>query len=142
MRRTFVTTLLTRKNLPKDAAVFTALTLTRHHQLVTADSGDYARTFLSSTDKDQWGLKGLATLVEQTPTKAQTISPAIALSAFENAIGRDSWRYPSDTGKEYLNQLEQWGYHLSPVERIAAGHPAPADDDTDPAVDEDTVTAE
>jgi len=48
---------------------------------------------------------------------------ATALSARENHTGRKSWRTPNAADRDYLLQLQDWGYTLSAVERIAAGLP-------------------
>ncbi|MEF2978150.1 hypothetical protein [Subtercola sp. YIM 133946] len=69
--------------------------------------------------------EALAVMVEATPTKAGYVSLAVALSARENRTSRESWRDPNPSDKAYLLQIEKWGHHLSAVERIAAGYPAP-----------------
>ncbi|MFF2050322.1 ParB/RepB/Spo0J family partition protein [Leifsonia sp. NPDC058194] len=129
VRRDWVTRLLTRKTLPKDAIVFVALTLTEHaHTITDYKGGDLVGTFLSQPD-NYYPRSAAATLVESTPTKAGHVALAVTLSAREErAEDVEGWRHPSTVIGSYLLQLEAWGYKLSPVERIAGGYPETADE--------------
>jgi ParB family chromosome partitioning protein len=133
VRIDFLTTFLTRKKLPTDAAPFVAVTLTRHSYEVTGDNSGQAWSLLGHTGYA--GREALAKMVEATPTKAGHVNLAVALSARENTTGRDSWRNPDERTKAYLLQLEKWGHHLTDVERIAAGYPEAVE-----APDEDEAT--
>lgn len=131
VRRDWITKLLTRKTLPKDALVFVALTLTEHaHTITDYKSGDLVGTFLSQTG-DYYPRAAAARLVESTPTKAGHVTLTVALAAREaRAEDVEGWRHPSTEVGSYLLTLESWGYKLSPVERIAAGYPEDTTDDT------------
>lgn len=133
VRKDWVTGFLTRKKLPSDAAAFVAVTLTRHSYDVTGDNSGGAAVFLGH--EGYAAREALAAMVETTPTKAGYVSLAVALSARENRTSRESWRNPNPSDEAYLLQIEKWGHHLSAVERIAAGYPAP-----DEAVDADAET--
>ena len=43
---------------------------------------------------------------------------ALICAGYEKTIARDSWRSPSQTHRDYLNQLVTWGYTASDVEQI------------------------
>ncbi|KRE28261.1 ParB N-terminal domain-containing protein [Agromyces sp. Soil535] len=113
---------LTRKQLPKDAGEFLAITLTRHASDVNNYIGG-AQTLLNIEGYSD--SKRLAAHVENDPRTAGHVNLAIAFAIRENRTSRESWRTPNETDKAYLLQLEAWGYHLAPVERIAAGYPEP-----------------
>ncbi|WP_313540295.1 ParB/RepB/Spo0J family partition protein [Leifsonia aquatica] len=129
VRCDWVTRLLTRKSLPKDAIVFFALTLTEHaHTITDYKGGDLIGTFLNQPD-NYYPRSAAATLVESTPTKAGHVALAVALSAREaRAEDVEGWRHPSAVIGSYLLQLEAWGHKLAPVERIAAGYPEAAEE--------------
>lgn len=130
VRREWVTTFMGRKKLPADAAPFVAVTLTRHKWDFNNDHGSHAGAFLGIEGYNS--REAMAAQVEQTPTRAGHVNLALALSAREDATSRESWRNPNEDAKTYLLQLETWGHHLSPVERIAAGYSeTPDDPDTD-----------
>lgn len=122
IRREWVASLLSRKSLPKDAAAFAAVTLTKHLYTVKNDAQDWAHTFLDvKRTYNGRGDNALAQLVIDHPAKAEYVTLAIALSAFENAANREWHRQKPAEAAAYLTQLADWGYHLSPVERLAAG---------------------
>ncbi len=132
VRRAWITTLLTRKALPKDAHPFTALTLTRHAFEVANDHGTHTAAFLGLPEHSGWD--AIAQTVEKNPARAAHVSLAVALSAREARTSRESWRTPDPGTAAYLTRLEAWGYRLSAVERIAAGHTD--EPDTDPVEDD------
>jgi ParB family chromosome partitioning protein len=53
--------------------------------------------------------------------RAQVVSLAVVLAAYEQATGVHSWRQPDDATTAYLTFLQAAGYELSPVELHAAG---------------------
>lgn len=122
VRRDWVTTLLSRKTLPKDAALFLARTLTGHRQTVAADDQTHAHQRLGIERQIRYGINALDGYATENPTKAGQVSLAVAISPFENASNRNWWRHPTRDAESYLTALEAWGYHLSPTERIASGH--------------------
>jgi ParB family chromosome partitioning protein len=55
-----------------------------------------------------------------TPPRRQCGFSLVALvcAAYERTIAEDSWRSPSQTHRDYLNQLVLWGYTASEVGQI------------------------
>ncbi|WP_426518824.1 ParB/RepB/Spo0J family partition protein [Diaminobutyricibacter sp. McL0618] len=144
VRRDWITQFLTRKTLPKDSAVFVALSLTEHAQSITDyKAGDLVGRFLGITE-DYFARTAAAKLVATAPTRAGHVALAVALSAREaRADDVDTWRHPSTVVGSYLLQLEVWGYKPAPVERIAAGYPeSPDTDEQTTDADDEAVTAE
>ncbi|WP_181408878.1 ParB/RepB/Spo0J family partition protein [Schumannella soli] len=126
VRREWIATLLTRKTLPKAAALFEAVTLTSYSYTVSNDRHTHTRAFLG-LDPNGFGHDQIAKVATDTPTRAGHVVLATMLSARENHTSRESWRTPNAEDRDYLLQLQAWGYTLSAVERIAAG--LNADDD-------------
>ncbi|MFJ8896587.1 ParB/RepB/Spo0J family partition protein [Leifsonia sp. NPDC102414] len=140
VRRDWITGLLARKALPKDAGVFVALSLTTHAATITGyQAADLVGSFLGQKDSHYRG--DAAKLVDATPTKAGHVSLAVVLAARE-ACAEDvnGWRHPSQTVSSYLLALEAWGYKLSPVEKIAAGYSETDNEATD--AEADTTSAD
>ena len=48
---------------------------------------------------------------------------------YEKTLAKDSWRYPGETHRDYLNQLVTWGYTPSEVENIILDGQKPAEDE-------------
>jgi len=122
VRREWVASLLGRKTLPKDAPVFVAQALTRHRFTMNQDAQEHAYAFLGI--ERTYGTRGqnaLAELAERNPAKAGFVALSVALSAFENAANREWHRQKPAEAATYLSQLATWGYHLSAVEKLAAG---------------------
>lgn len=124
VRREWLTTLVGRKTLPKDAPVFVATTLAQYSYDAPVGPSEFTGTLVGLTGFEM--KKQIAALIADKPGKAGHVSLALALAAREEHTSRDSWRYPRDIDTTYLLQLEAWGYHLSPVERLAAGYPESA----------------
>lgn len=121
VRREWLTTLLSRKTLPKDTAAVIATGLTVHRQavsLATRDGNTLAHELLGIGRGGYWEADKLAALVEQTPDKAQHVALAVVLGAIENVTSKQTWRHPSPTDRAYFTQLAAWGYGLSEVEQI------------------------
>ncbi|TPW78394.1 hypothetical protein [Schumannella sp. 10F1B-5-1] len=123
VRRAWIATLLSRKNLPKGAALFEAVTFTTYTYEVGNDHHTHTREFLN-LDGTGYTRDVIAKVATDTPTRAGHVVLATALSARENHTSRESWRTPNAADRDYLRQLEAWGYTLSDVERIAADLPA------------------
>ncbi|ARJ07635.1 hypothetical protein GCM10010988_40470 [Cnuibacter physcomitrellae] len=153
VRIDWLKTLLSRKKLPTGVGSFVAVTMTRHRWELSNDNDGIAGELLGITGYNN--REAMAAQVEKTPTRAAYVSLAVALSAREHATSRESWRHPRAEHAAYLRQLETWGYHLSPVERIAAGYepdPEPTDPEASTAdadapaeaveVESESVTAE
>lgn len=121
VRREFVATLLSRKTLPKNAALFTATALTSFQYEISRSlsQGNPRAQALLGLDKSRGGRSNsLAQLLAATPTKAGYVSLAIVLGGIEDSLDRGSWRLPAKEVAAYLAQLVEWGYTLSPVEQI------------------------
>ena len=128
VRREWLTTLLSRKALPKGAATVIAQGLTLHR----FDVGDAARegntlahTLLGLTQgSSTYGLTPdlLAGYLDNHPTKANHVSLAIVLGGIESRTSTNTWRAPDARKAAYFRQLVAWGYHLSEVEEIVASY--------------------
>lgn len=138
VRREFVTTLLTRKNPPKGAAIFVAHILASDNFLLTQNGGAaLAELFLGATKREYKGMErtgGVPGMVNELPDsgdgRAQVILLGLVLAALEARTRKDSWRDaksvvgqpPHSTEQaEYLRFLAQCGYGLAPVEQIITG---------------------
>lgn len=124
VRREWLTSFLTRKTLPKDAAQFIARGLTQHRSTVGTglqQSNSLAHKLLGVEPASYHSPNALGAIIEKTPTKAMHVALAVVLGGIEESTSRWSWRTPSADTAAYLNQIEAWGYTLSDVERIAAG---------------------
>ncbi|MFB9749680.1 chromosome partitioning protein [Leifsonia shinshuensis] len=122
VRREWLATLLSRKALPKDAAVVIAKGLTVHRQAIstaTREGNELAHQLLGLEPSGYFENDKLVALLEQTPAKAQHVALAVVLGACESVTSKQTWRYPSPTDKDYFTQLAAWGYNLSDVEQIA-----------------------
>lgn len=92
-----LTTLLSRKALPKNAAVVIANGLTIHRQAVssaTRDGNALAHQLLGIEPSGYFEADKLSALVEQTPAKAQHVALAIVLAACESVTSKQTWRSP------------------------------------------------
>jgi ParB family chromosome partitioning protein len=123
VRRTWLANLLSRKSLPKDAAVFTAITFAEFTFEVghaIQDHHSLAHTLLGL--EYQYGRRNkLVALIEATPTKAATVSFALALGALESSTSKNTWRSPGSVAVAYFTALKGWGYTLSDVENLVLG---------------------
>jgi len=128
VRREWLTTLLTRKTLPKDAVVVIARALTIHRQAIstaTREGNELAHQLLGLDPSGYFEADRLAAIVEQTPAKALHVALAVALGACESVTSKQTWRTPSPADAAYFTQLAAWGYSLSDVERIVTGKTGP-----------------
>jgi ParB family chromosome partitioning protein len=134
--------LVSRKKLPVDAAAFVAVTFTRfRYEAINSEHSSILGKLLGFEGHDE--RDQAASLVENYPAKAEHVNLAVALSGRENHTSEFSWRQPNKTDEAYLLTLESWGYHLSEVERIAAGYAEPNDDPAPvESADEDDDTVE
>jgi ParB family chromosome partitioning protein len=142
VRREFLTGLLARKTAPKGAAKFIASSIAsdthsgavrycieRRHKLARAILGLPARV-PSYRDPEP---DALAMAIDRAgEARAQVISLALILAAFEEHASEDAWRHPgrNATTARYLDQLAAWGYTPSAIEQAvtsahaASGHAA------------------
>lgn len=142
VRREWLTTLLSRKTLPKDATAFITVGLTLHRRDVASamNGGNrLAATFLGLEPQlNEWQPSPVDGYAEQSG-KAGHVALAVILAGMEAAIGRHTWRQPTGTASRYLAQIEAWGYPLSEVEQIVtAAKVTPGDEfDADPEGDDE-----
>jgi len=126
VRRDWLTTLLTRKTLPKDALRYSAQVTAAHGDRFDSKARDLAHTLFNLDKPHRFSGNALPHLIDTTPTKAGHVLLALALTAIEATTGRHTWRTPSAGDQAYFRQIAAWGYTLSPVERIVAGTLDPA----------------
>lgn len=127
LRLQWLSELVNRKKLPVDTNAFVALTLTRfRYEAINSEHSSILGKLLGFEGYDDRGQA--ATLIENNPAKAEHVNLAVALSGRENHTSEFSWRQPNKADEAYLLALESWGYHLSEVEKIAAGYAEPNDD--------------
>lgn len=136
VRRAWLGTFLQRKTMPKDAAVFVAVALTRH--AYTRDAyGTVRAVDLLALNDTGYPRDILAAWAVQHPTKGLHVTLAVILAGFENTSNRDWWRHPNVDARGYFTQLQAWGYPLSSIERTAASinqeDTTTSEPDTDPA---------
>jgi ParB family transcriptional regulator, chromosome partitioning protein len=120
VRRAWLTTFLQRKTMPKDAATFLAVALTRHASLRDAYGSVRTIDLLQIDDTTGYPWDTVSGWAVQHPTKGLHVAVAVMLTGFENALNRDWWRYPNADARGYFTQLQAWGYPLSSIERTAA----------------------
>ena len=135
VRRAWLREFFQRKTAPAGAAAFTAhAVLNRDYALrKTLEQGHglavdlFGVEGVSSTDDEGHGYyrsdRDLATLTTGASDKRLTlITLAVVMAAYENALDRHSWRQNGGCAeKHYLLYLDQLGYQLSDIERLAAG---------------------
>jgi hypothetical protein len=64
------------------------------------------------------GLEPAADHVAKTTARPEFSLIALVCAGYEKTIAKDSWRHPSQTHRDYLNQLVLWGYKTSTVEQL------------------------
>ena len=135
VRRAWLREFFQRKTAPAGAAAFTAhAVLNRDYALRKVLEQGHALAVelfgvegASATDDEGYGYyrfdRDLATLTTGASDKRLTlITLGVIMAAYENALDRHSWRQSGGcTEKHYLLYLDQLGYQLSAVERLAAG---------------------
>lgn len=121
VRREYVTTLLTRKTPPKGAAKLTA---------TVAANGVRGRTVTGSVSlaAELLGIEHYAAghaiaekVSKASDNRAQVITLACTIAAFEDAYARSSWRDNPEDIKPYLDFLTTTGYVPADVETIITG---------------------
>jgi ParB family chromosome partitioning protein len=122
VRITWLTTFLSRKALPKDAAEVIARGLTTHRSITGSHisaGNDLALKLLGAEGtENRWGTDRLGQYVTAHPLKAQHVTLAVILGAQESVTSRDTWRRVDHHAADYLETLARWGYVLSDVEQL------------------------
>lgn len=129
MRREWVAQFLARKTAPKNAQSVIAEALTSARWKVAdglTRGNTVAKTFLG-IEGNEFGDEVGEYLTDEVgeyltahPTRAVQVTLAVVLGGIEQNTGRHTWRGPSSDTAWYLRTLQDWGYTLCPVERIAA----------------------
>ena len=132
VRREWLTGLLSRRTLPKEApaAITEALTVHRFALAKALGDGNRLATQLLGLGEAEWGRDKLAEHAAAQPGKAGHVSLAIVLGGIEASTGRDDWHRADARVAAHLRRLAAWGYTLSDIEAAAAGtdaEPATAD---------------
>ncbi|WP_217376200.1 ParB/RepB/Spo0J family partition protein [Paenarthrobacter ureafaciens] len=128
VRREFVKTLLAKKQPPKGWQYFTAHALTHHPETASGYDGKVAAEMVGakSDESGRWGWNPLRDHVAVSTARPEFSLIALVCAGYEKTIAKDSWRSPSPTHRDYLNQLVTWGYTASETEQmiIDSGQPA------------------
>ncbi|MGU3643856.1 ParB/RepB/Spo0J family partition protein [Microbacterium sp. C23T] len=121
VRRDWVTQFLARKTTPKNAqtVIAEALTTARWKVADGLTRGSSTAKALLGIDDGPRGDE-LADYLATHPNRTVHVTLAIVLGGIEQHTNRDTWRTPSPDTAWYLRTLQDWGYTLCPVERIAA----------------------
>ncbi|MFS0852544.1 ParB/RepB/Spo0J family partition protein [Microbacterium sp. 179-I 3D4 NHS] len=124
VRREWLTTFLSRKTLPQEHPQIIAelLTAGRHHVSSALRHGNaLAANLLNITQPaNGYNTNRFEGYLADHPIKAQHVALAITLGGIEENTGRSTWQHPSTTTARYLEIIADWGYPLTPVEKIAA----------------------
>lgn len=120
VRREFVKNLLAKKQAPKGWQYFTAHALTHHPETASGYDGKVAAEMVGakSEESDRWGWNPLRDHVAKSTTRPEFSLIALVCAGYEKTIAKDSWRSPSHTHRDYLNQLVLWGYTASETEQM------------------------
>jgi len=122
VRREWLTTLLSRKTMPRNAGLFVALGVTQFRSNVSDAMGrgnELAHALLGiEIDGGYWAPDKLGAIVHTSPTRAPQIALAVVLGGIESHVTKDTWRNPTGIAATYFAQLVEWGYTSSEVEQI------------------------
>lgn len=119
VRREWVKNLLAKKQAPKGWQYFTLHAITHHSETASGYEGKVAAEMIGAKfeESSQWAWNPLRDHVAKTTTRPEFGLIALICAGYEKTIQKDSWRSPSQTHRDYLNQLVAWGY----VDRTKAG---------------------
>ncbi|MFF1254960.1 ParB/RepB/Spo0J family partition protein [Pseudarthrobacter sp. NPDC058329] len=120
VRRGFVKTLLSKKQAPKGWQYFTVHAITHHSETASGYEGEVAADMVGAKveGSKKWGWNPLRDHVAKSATRPEFSLIALVCAGYERTIAKDSWRSPSQTHRDYLNQLVLWGYTPSTVELL------------------------
>jgi ParB family chromosome partitioning protein len=131
VRREFVKSLLARKQAPKGWQYFTVHAITHHAETASGYDGKVAAEMVGAKveESNAWAWNPLRDHVAKTTARPEFSLIALVCAGYEKTIAKDSWRSPSQTHRDYLNQLVVWGYTASETEQIIldSGKPSEAD---------------
>ncbi|MDR7184596.1 ParB family chromosome partitioning protein [Microbacterium trichothecenolyticum] len=121
VRREWVAQFLARKTTPKNAQTVIADALTSAQWKIAdglTHGSSTAKAFLGIEDNHQGD--DLSDYLTAHPNRATHVTLAMVLGGIEQNTNRQTWRSPSADTAWYLRTLQEWGYTLCPVEKIAA----------------------
>lgn len=132
VRRDWVKTLLARKTAPKGWQYFTVHAITHHPETASGYDGKVAAEMIGAKfeDSDRWAWNPLRDHVAKSTTRPEFSLIALVCAGYEKTIVKASWRSPSQTHRDYLNQLITWGYTPSEVEQIILDSDKPTEEET------------
>ncbi|GAP61418.1 probable chromosome-partitioning protein ParB [Arthrobacter sp. Hiyo1] len=131
VRREFVKNLLAKKQAPKGWQYFTVHAITHHSETASGYDGEVAAEMVSAKIEGEktWAWNPLRTHVAKSTTRPEFSLIALVCAGYEKTIAKDSWRSPSQTHRDYLNQLVLWGYTPSEVENLIIDSGKPAEEE-------------
>ncbi|GAC1371410.1 MAG: hypothetical protein NVSMB43_07400 [Pseudarthrobacter sp.] len=120
VRRDWVRNLLAKKQAPKGWQYFTVHAITHHSETASGYEGKVAAEMVGAKfeESTQWAWNPLRDHIARTTTRPEFALTALICAGYEKTIAKDSWRSPSQTHRDNLNQLVLWGYTASDVEQI------------------------
>ena len=131
VRREYVKTLLARKQAPKGWQYFTLHAITHHSETASGYEGKVAADMIGAKfeESNAWAWNPLREHVAKTTARPEFSLIALVCAGYEKTIAKDSWRSPSQTHRDYLNQLITWGYTASVVEQLILDSAKPVEDE-------------
>ena len=131
VRREFVKTLLARKQAPKGWQYFTVHAITHHPETASGYDRKVAAGMVGAKveESNAWAWNPLRDHVAKSTARPEFSLIALVCAGYEKTIAKDSWRSPSQTHRDYLNQLVTWGYTVSEVEQIILDSGSPVEDE-------------
>ena len=135
VRRQWLTSLLSRRQVPRGAEVLIArAVLERHYSLSYALSNghDLLGDLLGMrTAADRAQVAARALTQASTPAAATMRTLAVVLAAWESRSGVHTWRNPAPHDAAIMAALVSWGYTASEVEQLLIASNADEPDDED-----------
>ncbi|CUU61013.1 chromosome partitioning protein, ParB family [Parafrankia irregularis] len=133
VRRTWLRNFLTsRKTPPKGACRFAADSVASgSHELRRALERRHpiAREVLGGKDTPLSADQLTELIDAASEPRAQVLTLALILAAYEDALDVHVWRHPTSTARRYLTALQSWGYELAEVELLVTAPPGNSDDE-------------
>ena len=131
VRLEFVKTLLAKKQAPKGWQYFTAHALTHHPDIARTYDGEVAADMVGAKADGgkSWGWNPLRDHVAKTNARPEFSLIALVCAGYEKTLAKDPWRSPSQTHRDYLNQLVAWGYTASETEQMIIDNGKPAEEE-------------
>lgn len=123
VRREWLRIHLTRKTPPKGSAALIAQALANNPSTIAQVGGNHLAAELLGCEPCHYGINpGIPALIDKaSEQRAQVITLALVLGAYEANTDTASWRRVDAGTRRYLQFLAECGYALSDVERRACG---------------------